>query len=448
MAQANNTGKKSFGFKRLMELLDVGPKIAIIILSIVVVMIAIGAVLFIRSAPPTKLTMVTGPEGSTFHELGLKYAKEMKAHGVHLEIFTSNGSLDNLSRIADAKSKIDLALVQGGLFDEEIPQDNLVSLGTIRNQPIFFFYRGKIIDRLSAMKGKTIAIGNEGSGTRKMALKLLELNKIKEEAGQSTKLLALEGKRATQAILDNKVDGVFIMSGESLLTDIRKLMRAKDVHLLSFRNAAAYTRKVDYLHLLDLPEGVIDLSQNIPDTNVKLIGVMSELVATKGLHSAISDLILDAATTIHGGPGLFQKKGQFPAPIAHHIKLSDDAEHFYKSGKTLLYRHFPFWLASFLGRFFVVFLPIFILLIPLLRTVPALLRWMGELRIRRRYRALLQLEDAIKREHNEEKLAGLYKHFEKIESDVGNMRVRAAFAEQFYFLRVHIDYVRRLIAKK
>jgi TRAP-type uncharacterized transport system substrate-binding protein len=445
MSKSSSSG---MGLKKLMELLDVGPKVAIAILSIVLMIIATGAFLFIKSAPPTQLTMVTGPDGSTFHELGLKYAKELKAHGVHIKVLTSNGSLDNLNQIADSKLKIDLALVQGGLFDEEIPQKNLVSLGTIRNQPIFFFYRGKIIDRLSSMKGKTIAIGNEGSGTRKMALKLLALNKIKEEAGQSTKLLSLEGKSATQAIIDKKVDGIFIMSGESMLADIRKLMRANDIHLLSFRNAAAYTRKVDYLHLLDLPEGVIDLSQNIPNTNVKLIGVMSELVATKKLHSALSDLILDAATTIHGSPGLFQKKGQFPSPIAHHIKLSDDAEHFYKSGKTLLYRHFPFWLASFLGRFFVVFLPIIILLIPLLRTVPALLRWMGELRIRRRYRALLQLEDAIKREHNEEKLVGLYKNFEKIEKDVRDMRVRAAFAEQFYFLRLHIDYVRGLIAKK
>lgn len=426
--------------------MDVGPRVATVIVLIIVSIVGLGLVFFLKSAPPKSLTMITGPEGSIYHDLGLKYAEQLNKHGVKIEVLTSNGSQENLNKISEKSSKVDLAIVQGGLFDEGINLENLVSLGTIRNQPIFFFYRGKIIERLSTMKGKTIAVGPVGSGTRKLALKLLELNKVKPN--ENTKILELETSVATEAMLNKKIDGIFIMSGESKLNDIRKLMKGEGIQLLSFRNAAAYMRKVDYLHILDLPEGVIDFSQNIPSKTVKLLGPMTELIAKKDLHSAISDLILDAVTSIHGQPSLFQKKNEFPAPIAHHIKLSDDADHFYKSGKTLLYRHFPFWLASFLGRFFVVFLPIIILLVPLVRSVPALLRWLGELRIRRRYSALLQLEDEIKNEIDEQKLTALYKDFEKIENDVRGMRVRAAFAEQFYFLRVHIDYVRRMIARK
>lgn len=433
--------------KKIMELFDVGPRVAGILIGFVGFLVASGIILFFQSAPPKKLRMITGPEGSTFHETGLKYADALAVHGVKLEILTSTGSLENLRRLNDPKQKIDLALVQGGLFDDEVSLEKVVSLGTIKHQPLFFFYRGTPIDRLRMMKGKKIAIGGSGSGTRKLALKLLELNKIKPE-DEGTSLIELKGKEATAALLEKKIDGAFIMTGDASIRDLKKLMRADHIQLMSFRNAAAYMRKIDSLHSLDLPEGVIDFSRNLPPQTIKLVSVMAEIVAKEDLHSAISDLVIGAATEIHGAPGLFQKRGEFPAPIAHHMKLSEDAEHFYKSGKTLLYRHLPFWLASVTGRFIVVFLPIFLLIIPLVRSTPAFLRWMGELKIRRRYKTLLRLENEIKRATDDEKLSKLYKDFEGIETEVRNMRVRAAFAEQFYFLRAHIDYVRKMITKK
>ncbi len=448
MEQARRGRRNIYGTKAIMELFDIGPVAALAIMVLVLVALVAGTVFFFQSAPPKKLTMLTGPEGSTFHDTGLKYAEALKKHGVTVEVLSSSGSLENLKKISEPKTRVDLVLVQGGVFDDEVPTENLVSLGVVRHQPIFFFYRGKAVERLVEMRGRTLAIGAAGTGTNKLARKLLELNKIKEAEGQQTKLLELDGKDATRAILDGKIDGAFMMGGYSSLNDLRRLMRAEDVQLLSFKNASAYTRKIDFLHVMDLPEGVIDIARNIPPQNVKLVGPQAELVATNRLHHALSDLILEAARSIHGSAGLFQKHGEFPAPVAHHIPLSEDAEHYYKSGKTFLYRYLPFWLASLTGRFLVIFLPMIILLVPLIKSAPALLRWLGELRIRRRYRALLQLEEEIKNEHDDEKLAELYRDFEDIERDVRNMRIRAAFAEQFYFLRVHIDYVRRMIARK
>jgi hypothetical protein len=448
MKQMKNTQNSIYGLKTMMDLFGIGPVAGFSILISLFLISFLAGYFFITSAPPSRLTIMTGPEGSTFHKIGQKYADGLAKHGVKVQVLTSEGSLDNLKRISDPKSKVDLALVQGGLFDDEVDLDKLVSLGSIRHQPIFFFYRGTSAERLAQMKGKVLAIGPEGSGTNILGRKLLALNDIDDKADNSTKFLTLDSKSATEALLNGKIDGAFMMSGYSSLSDMRKLMVTEGIQLMSFRNAAAYTRKIDFLHILDLPEGVIDFARNIPPQNVKLIGPMAELISTTKLHPAMTDLILDVARSIHGSSGMFQKHAEFPAPIAHHIKLSEDAEHFYKSGKTFLYRYLPFWLASLIGRLFVIFLPVLIVIIPLFRSTPAILRWLGELRIRRRYRALLKLEEEIKNEVDEEKLSGLYKEFEDIDHDVRNMRVRPAFAEQFYFLRVHIDYVRRLIARK
>jgi hypothetical protein len=230
--------------------------------------------------------------------------------------------------------------------------------------------------------------------------------------------------------------------------DVRKLLKSDDVKLYNFKQAAAINRKIDYLNVLELPEGSIDLGQNIPDHDIQLVGPMVELVATADLHPALSDLLLDAATEIHTRPNLYQKRGEFPVAAEHAIRISDDAHRFYKSGKSLFYRSLPFWLASLVSRFVVVFLPIAVFLIPAIRAVPAFFRWRTHIKIRRRYRELLIIEDKFKHEKNPDRQQALRRSFERIDTEVGKMRVRAAFAKDFYLLRGHIDYVRTLMANK
>lgn len=432
------------GLNTLMEYFDLGPTVALTIILVSSAIILTGIVFFIKSAPPTTLTISAGPQGSIFHGIAVKYEKELKKNGIKVNILTSNGSLDNLKRINEVNTKVDLALVQSGSEEELKKYRRLVSLGGISHQPLFFFYRGKPIERFSEMKGKTIAIGAEGSGARKLSLKILKLNGIEE----GPLLPTMDGQTASDALLQNKIDGTFLMGEDASLDVLRKLLHAENIHLMNVKNANAYVRKIDVLHLLQLPEGVLNFEKNIPDQNITLIGPMVELIATKNLHPALSDMILDAATEIHGNPGIFKKRGEFPVAVQNKIKLSDDAERFYKSGKTFLYRYFPFWLASLLNRALVVFLPMLIVLIPAVRSIPAIFRWTHQIRIRRRYRALLRLEAKFMHEKDPEKLKELNEQFEKIEEDVKKMKVKAIFADQFYRLRSHIDYVRRLMASK
>ncbi len=439
----NKTYRKSLN--TLMEYFDLGPTVAFTIIIVSAVIIFTGIFFFVRSAPPKTLTFISGPEGSIFHGIAVKYQKALAKNGIKVNILTSTGSIENLKRIYEKdQEKIDLALVQSGSEEDGKKYRRLISLGGISHQPIFFFYRGKPVERLSEMKGKTIGIGAEGSGARKLSLKLLKLNGIEE----GPHLQTIEGEAVSKALIEKKIDGAFIMGEDASVNVLRTLFDSEDVKLMNFRNANAYIRKIDMLHKLELPEGVLNFEKNIPQENITLIGPMVELIATKNLHPALSDMILDAATEIHGTAGILKKRGEFPTPSENKIKLSDDAERFYKSGKGFLYRYLPFWLASLLNRMLVSFLPMLIVLIPAVRSVPAVFRWVGHMRIRRRYRALLRLEERFMNENDPEKLKELNEQFEKIEDDVKKMRVKAIFADQFYRLRSHIDYVRRLMNSK
>jgi hypothetical protein len=191
-----------------------------------------------------------------------------------------------------------------------------------------------------------------------------------------------------------------------------------------------------------LPKGGIDFGKNIPDHDINLVSPTVELIARADLHPALSDLLLEAATEVHSRAGLTHKRGEFPAPRENEYRISDDASRFYKSGKSFLYRYLPFRLASLLNRILVVVVPMILILIPGMRSIPAIYRWQMRLRIIRWYRALMVLEKDMAGPVKPGKVGELLSQLEHIERAVNKMKVPASFAEQFYGLRVHIDFVR------
>jgi hypothetical protein len=228
---------------------------------------------------------------------------------------------------------------------------------------------------------------------------------------------------------------------------MRKLLQMPGLRLFDFTQADGYTRRIIYLNKLELPKGSIDFGKDIPSHDVTLISPTVELVARANLHPALSDLLLEAAREVHGSPGLFKRGGEFPAPLEHEFHISPDAIRYYKSGKSFLYRYIPFRLASLMNRILVVAVPMFVVLLPGLRIIPALYRWRMKLRIYRWYRALLTLErDLIGRLAREER-AELIGRLDHIEKEVNKMKMPASFADQFYVLRGHIDFVRDRLMK-
>jgi hypothetical protein len=414
--------------------------------SLLIILATIIAVFwFFHSAPPDTITLTSGPEGSIFQRNAEKYRQILARNGVKLKILPSQGSLENLKRLTDPAVRVDIGFVQGGVA-AGTNIDTLISLGSLYNEPLLVFYRAAApVDLLSKLKGRRIAIGKEGSGSRSLALALLAANGI--EAGGTTALLDLDAEDATTALLAGDVDVVF-MTGDSASPQLmRKLLRTPAIRIFSFAQADGYTRRISYLNRLELPEGVIDFGKNIPARDIHLIGPTVELIARTNLHPALSDLLLEAAREVHGKAGLFRSRGEFPAPQEHEFRISSDAIRFYKSGKSFLYRYLPYWLASLVNRTLVVVVPMVIVLLPGLRTIPAFFRWRIRLRIYRWYRALLVLERDLIAPLAQEERMKLLGRIDHIEEEVHRMKVPAYFADQFYVLRGHIDFVRDRLIK-
>lgn len=408
-------------------------------LTLLFILAAVAAVWLLDPAPPRTITLSAGPAHSLLMQTALQYKEILARHGVKVNVIESEGSVQNLQALLDPKQHVDLALVQGGAADG-LQTASLMSLGSVYYAPIAMFYRGAGFTQLSQLEGKRIAIGREGSGTRKLSLKLLATNGI-TPASEMT-LMPLDGPDAVRELIAGRIDAVFL-NGDSATRELMlQLLSVPGISLMDFSEASAYTRLFPFLDEIDLPVGVLDLRRKIPARTVHLISPTVEIVARPALHPAISDLIIEAAQEVHEKPGLLQRSGQFPAAVAREFRVSEDAARYYRSGKSFVYRALPFWLASATDRMLVLLLPVAVLLFPALQTIPAIYRWRARSRIYRYYGSLIAIERAASDESTPEERKGWLAELDQIEASLNTLRMPLAFADAFYVLREHVGFVR------
>jgi TRAP-type uncharacterized transport system substrate-binding protein len=398
------------------------------------------ALKIMRPAPPSVIRFLSGPPGSNFHKTAERYKKLVEKHGVKVEILQSRGSLENLAQLADPKSGVDVGFVQGGVH-EGVDLAGLVSLGTMFPLPLLVFERlPETADLLTDLKGKRLAIGPEGSGTRALAMVLLKNSEMERDVTLSP----AAGQEAARALERGEVDAAFLM-GDSASNEIMKeLRRVPGVHVMNFRQADAYGRVFEYLDKLTLPEGAMDFTLNHPAKTLQLVSTPAELIARDDLHPALSDLLIAAAREVHGASSMFRDAGEYPKAIEHEIPMSEDAERYYKSGGQFLYKRLPFWLASLVDRVLVVLLPLLVVVVPATRLAPQLYRWRVRSRIYRWYGALMAIDRELMggAPQTPEAQERIRKRLDAIEQAVNDLKTPVSFADQLYVLREHVTLVR------
>lgn len=426
---------------RLTTLVGRGLPISIGVIMLVSLGVGALAFMFLNSAPPTTLTMTTGPDGSSFRLVAEQYRKILAREGVTLNILTSHGSRDNLARLADPKQKVDVGFVVGGESEDGDGVKRLESLGSVSYQPMMIFYRGKPKTLISEFKGERIDVGQDGSGASALAQRLFDANGIKP--GDGTRIGHAAPEASVKELMGGRIDALFAMSDSTPTQLMRDLLRDPTIHLYSFVQADGYTHRITYLNRLVLPRGAIDFGEDIPADDVTLVAPTVELVARDTLHPALSDLLLEAAREVHGRAGLYKKSGEFPAPIQHELPISADASRWYASGRGFFYRTFPFWIASLIERILAVVVPMTIVLVPGIKIAPAVFRWRTESRIYRWYAVLQRIErDAWTEPLDAKRCDELLHRLAHVEATVTKLAVPPAYGDLLYDLRGHIAVVR------
>jgi TRAP transporter TAXI family solute receptor len=401
---------------------------------------------FVGPAPPREVTMTTGSEKGAYHAFGKKYAEQLAKAGVKLTLKPSAGTLENLSRLTDTASPVpggpvQAGLVQGGLANAT-DHPGLSSLGRLFLEPLWLFYRADLtLARLPNLRGKRIAVGAEGSGTRPLVTSILTVSGVTSD---NSTFLGSPATDAVNMMTNGEADAVFLaMAAESEL--IQKLLHDKTVRVFSFNQADALTRLNPYLSKITLPAGVIDMAANIPDNDVTLVAPAATLVVRNDLHPAVVGLLVEAAKEIHAGAGLFKRANEFPQALDTELPMDTDAARYYKNGPPFLQRYLPFWAAVFFERMMVMIIPIATLLLPLFKVVPMIYQWQIKRRILFWYEKLKRLERAVQADRSPVQLARYRDEIHRIEDAVSVIPIPLAYSDQLYSLRSAVDLVRQRI---
>ncbi len=402
---------------------------------------------FVQPAPPKRIVITTGGQAGAYYQFAQRYAAILAKNGITLEVQASAGSLENIERLK--KDEAQVGFVQGGVVmpkdDPDAEDDSgLLSLGSLFYEPVWVFYRGeRELTRLTDLRGKRIAIGQEGSGVRQLAQQLLQANEI--PVGEH--LVPLSGLKAAEELQQGRIDAAFVIAAENAPV-VQVLLRSPGIKLMSFAQSGAYQRRFPFLTKLTFPHGVADLVRDFPPQDIKVLAPTANLIVRDDLHPALQMLLLQAAAEVHGKTGFFQDAGEFPSYKDQMLPLSAEAARYYKSGPPFLQRYLPFWLAVLVDRLIVLLVPIVALLIPLLKVAPAIYTWRVRSKVFRCYGELKFLEDDLTHHFDPARLDDYRQRLDALDAEAVALRVPLGFTDLVYTLREHVNLVRGILDKR
>ena len=111
-------------------------------------------------------------------------------------------------------------------------------------------------------------------------------------------------------------------------------------------------------------------------------------------------------------------------------------------------RYLPFWLAVLVDRLIVLLVPVFALLIPLLKVAPAIYNWRVRSKVFRCYGELKFLEDDLKNHFDPARLAEYRRRLDDLEEEAVQLHVPLGFTDLVYTLREHVNLVRGILDKR
>jgi TRAP transporter TAXI family solute receptor len=407
-----------------------------------VLLISIFAVLWILVPPPSKvIEIATGFPTGLYYQFGERLKEEVASDGVTLNVKATGGTIDNLALLSDPKSGVNFAMVQGGVADVS-KYPNLVSIAGMFYEPIWVWYRepafkseGGRLQVLGQLKGKRVAIGNEGSGTLALSTTLLNISGITENEIHAEKL---KPDQALAKLNSGELDAVFIVAAAEAPV-LKKFYEIPGIRLMSFDQADAYTRNLPYLSKVNVPRGLLSIQHDLPRQDIQVIAPTATLVTQDHVSPAMISLLLSASYDVLKSYSRLQKPGEFPSSTGMDFPLHADAEIYLKDGPSFLHRHLPFWTAVWVGRFVKIVIPLLVIFIPLFTYIPTAKNFLLRLKLAQVYAELRDLE---KNAFNPDLKEKNFKDLEIIERRVNNIKVSMMDSKELYDLKGHVGDVR------
>ena len=389
-------------------------------------------------APVRQVTFAAGGQGGGYWAVAEQYEAILARDGIVMTILETAGSGENAQLLANGTAQV--ALLQGGISAPPKAE----ALSAIFHEPLFLFARKEadVSPNPGTWSGLSIALGAEGSGTRVAAIQFLSA------AGTvaDNRLLPLSGSRAADALIAGEADvGVFVAPlGAPYLAP---LFASAEVGLLPLDHRAAIAGRLAQSSPITLPAGAVTLAPLTPSDDIAMLAMTARLVATADLHPSLVDRFVEAARQIHSGRDALTREGDFPTLQGAGMPADVYAADLLRNGTSPLSQYLPYWIVAQINRFAILLVPVFLLLLPLLRALPGLYQWRMRNLVFRHYQAIRDIDTALQNADGDAR-AALLTRLDQIDRDLADLRLPLHYRNHAYTARMHVDLLRRRLAER
>ncbi len=393
--------------------------------------------------PPEELTIAAGAPGSAYYDAAIAYQRVLARDEITLNILQTAGSVENAALLAQ-ESGADIALVQGG-----VPlTDQVEGLAAVQLEPIWVFTRADaaVDGNPNHWLGLRVAAGPPGSGARLVADRLAEITGA--EALSQKGSIAAGGSAAAEELLAGAID-IALFVAPATAPYLGMLAESEKIRNVVLTDSEAIALKLGTARLVHMPSGILDYERRIPADDLKLIALVTRLVAREELHPALVNRLIHAVKEVHdGGEVIIPANKQYPSARDMDIQVNAYSAQLLQEGFSPLEKLLPFWIVAQLNRILLILLPAIFILLPLLRLLPSLFEWIFRGRVYRHYKRIHEIDQTVARGGNSltpEQLSGLRAELDHIEQRLRSANLPNTYRKQAYTLTHHIDYVRHRI---
>lgn len=274
-------------------------------------------------------TAVIAGGGTTgvYFDYGGHFAEELStALGVSAEVTETDGSVDNLRRVASGEALLGFAqgdaaadAVAGrGAFDEPLP---IQAAARLYDEYVHVVVRvDSEIDGITDLTGRTVSLGAVGSGVNVIATRILDAARV--DAG-SVNNPQLDLRESIAALESGEIDGFFWVGGLPT-PGIENLSGSLPLRLLPIEQDwvnAVNARYSDAYRSSDFPAGAYGIAQSVPTMavpNYLIVASATPDAVVKDVLTVLFDARSRMAEDVPAAALLSRRQAIFTVPVDLH----------------------------------------------------------------------------------------------------------------------------------
>jgi len=299
-----------------------------------------------------RASILSGSPGGQYHALATRLSERARREHGTLTVIPTAGSIENVTRLAADRTRCSemFALIQDGTPISPEARFELLGRLPFPESLLLLAKPGWNFRTLSDLRGATIGIGPQGSGTAHLMQQLLTDRDLQD---LDLKLSYHPLTEQAALVAQDKLDiAAMVMQEDAEF--LRTLVRDHALDMVAPDDLPGLIARHPWLGLGRIPAGLYDLVRHIPATDKQVARLNTLLVASPCAPRAdrVALLMLVAAEL----PGFVRGNPPSSTSSATALPLAREAHQFFLSGEPeIADRYFP-WLVNLMSPAYWVYL--------------------------------------------------------------------------------------------